>query len=77
MNELCTLTKEQVTLYQAVVDDMLRRIEEAEGIARKGLVLDRHVAPQAGVQPPGPVPERRLRPARALGQARAGRRNPR
>jgi SNF2 family DNA or RNA helicase len=39
MNELCTLTKEQVTLYQAVVDDMLRRIEEAEGIARKGLVL--------------------------------------
>ncbi len=39
MNELCTLTKEQVTLYQAVVDDMLRRIEEAEGITRKGLVL--------------------------------------
>jgi hypothetical protein len=39
MNELCILTKEQVTLYQAVVDDMLRRIEEAEGIARKGLVL--------------------------------------
>jgi non-specific serine/threonine protein kinase len=39
MNELCTLTKEQVTLYQAVVDDMLRRIEEAEGISRKGLVL--------------------------------------
>jgi SNF2 family DNA or RNA helicase len=39
MNELCTVTKEQVTLYQAVVDDMLRRIEEAEGIARKGLVL--------------------------------------
>ncbi len=39
MNELCTLTKEQVTLYQAVVDDMMRRIEEAEGIARKGLVL--------------------------------------
>jgi hypothetical protein len=39
MNELCTLTKEQVTLYQAVVDDMLRRIDEADGIARKGLVL--------------------------------------
>jgi hypothetical protein len=39
MNELCTLTKEQVTLYQAVVDDMLRRIKEADGIARKGLVL--------------------------------------
>ena len=39
MNELCTLTKEQVTLYQAVVDDMLRRIEESDGITRKGLVL--------------------------------------
>jgi SNF2 family DNA or RNA helicase len=39
MNELCTLTKEQVTLYQAVVDDMMRRIAEADGIARKGLVL--------------------------------------
>jgi hypothetical protein len=39
MNELCTLTKEQVTLYQAVVDDMLRRIAEADGMARKGLVL--------------------------------------
>jgi SNF2-related domain/SNF2 Helicase protein/Helicase conserved C-terminal domain len=39
MNELCTLTKEQVTLYQAVVDDMLKRIEEAEGIERRGLVL--------------------------------------
>ena len=39
MNELCTLTKEQVTLYQAVVDDMLRRIEDSDGITRKGLVL--------------------------------------
>ena len=39
MNELCALTKEQVTLYQAVVDDMLERIEGADGIARKGLVL--------------------------------------
>jgi hypothetical protein len=39
MNELCTLTKEQVTLYQAVVDDMLRRIAAADGISRKGLVL--------------------------------------
>jgi non-specific serine/threonine protein kinase len=39
MNELCTLTKEQVTLYQAVVDEMLVRIEGADGITRKGLVL--------------------------------------
>ncbi len=35
----CTLTREQATLYQAVVDEMLRRIDETEGIERKGLVL--------------------------------------
>ena len=36
---LCTLTAEQATLYQAVVTDMLARIEAAEGIERRGLVL--------------------------------------
>jgi non-specific serine/threonine protein kinase len=35
----CPLTREQATLYQAVVDEMLRRIEETDGIERKGLVL--------------------------------------
>lgn len=35
----CTLTPEQATLYQATVEDALRRVEEAEGIQRKGLVL--------------------------------------
>lgn len=39
MKEFCTLTREQATLYQAVVDDMLTRIDEAEGIERRGLVL--------------------------------------
>jgi SNF2 family DNA or RNA helicase len=39
MKEFCTLTREQASLYQAVVDDMLARIEEAEGIERRGLVL--------------------------------------
>jgi len=39
MKVVCTLTKEQATLYQAVVDEMLRRIGESEGIERKGLVL--------------------------------------
>ena len=32
-------THQQATLYQAVVDDMLARIDEAEGIERRGLVL--------------------------------------
>ncbi|WP_437626958.1 DEAD/DEAH box helicase [Sorangium sp. So ce1151] len=35
----CTLTREQVTLYQAALDEAMRRIEEAEGMARRGLVL--------------------------------------
>ncbi len=39
MRVLCNLTKEQATLYQAVVDDMLRQIADASGINRRGLVL--------------------------------------
>lgn len=39
ITEHCTLTREQATLYQAVVDEMLERIASAEGIERKGLVL--------------------------------------
>ena len=39
MREYCNLTREQATLYQAVVDDMLARIDEADGIERRGLVL--------------------------------------
>jgi SNF2 family DNA or RNA helicase len=39
MKEYCTLTKEQASLYQAVIDDMQEKIEQAEGINRRGLVL--------------------------------------
>ena len=39
MKVLCNLTREQATLYRAVVDEMLRRIDEAEGMERRGLVL--------------------------------------
>ena len=35
----CTLTREQATLYQATVDETMRKIEEATGIARHGQVL--------------------------------------
>jgi superfamily II DNA or RNA helicase len=35
----CHLTREQATLYQAVVDEMLARAEEVEGIERAGIVL--------------------------------------
>jgi SNF2 family DNA or RNA helicase len=35
----CNLTREQATLYQSIVDDMLAQLEQAEGIQRRGLVL--------------------------------------
>jgi SNF2 family DNA or RNA helicase len=35
----CPLTREQATLYQAVVDDLLASADEAEGIDRRGIVL--------------------------------------
>ncbi|MFI7698579.1 DEAD/DEAH box helicase [Nonomuraea sp. NPDC049480] len=39
VKEWCPLTPEQASLYQAVVDDMLARIDDSEGIERRGLVL--------------------------------------
>jgi SNF2 family DNA or RNA helicase len=39
MVDNCPLTREQATLYQAVVDDLLADVEESEGIQRRGLVL--------------------------------------
>ncbi|MDT5037627.1 MAG: hypothetical protein QOE03_2812 [Micromonosporaceae bacterium] len=39
MEVLCNLTAEQASLYQAVVSDMLARIDSSDGIERRGLVL--------------------------------------
>lgn len=39
MKVFCSLTREQATLYRAVVHDMMEQIESAEGISRRGLVL--------------------------------------
>ncbi|MBT2230559.1 DEAD/DEAH box helicase [Nonomuraea sp. NEAU-A123] len=39
VKEWCVLTPEQASLYQAVVDDMLGKIDDSEGIERRGLVL--------------------------------------
>ncbi|GAA0524682.1 DEAD/DEAH box helicase [Paractinoplanes ferrugineus] len=39
MKVWCTLTPEQATLYQAVVEDMMDTIENTEGIQRRGNVL--------------------------------------
>ncbi|MFJ1542646.1 SNF2-related protein [Micromonospora chalcea] len=39
MEVVCNLTAEQAALYQAVVDDMMAKIESSDGIERRGLVL--------------------------------------
>jgi hypothetical protein len=39
VEEHCRLTREQGSLYGAVVEDMLQRVEETDGIERRGLVL--------------------------------------
>lgn len=39
MRQLCTLTPEQASLYQAVMNDMFARIADSDGIERRGLIL--------------------------------------
>jgi SNF2 family DNA or RNA helicase len=39
MKVICTLTREQASLYKAVVDEEMGRIESADGIERQGRVL--------------------------------------
>jgi SNF2 family DNA or RNA helicase len=39
MKVFCTLTKEQASLYEAVVKETMESLDETEGIQRKGLVL--------------------------------------
>jgi SNF2 family DNA or RNA helicase len=38
-NLYCNLTKEQASLYEAIVKDVEKQLEQAEGIQRKGLIL--------------------------------------
>lgn len=38
-NQYCNLSKEQASLYQSITTDLLKEVEEAEGINRRGLVL--------------------------------------
>src|SRR5262249_34233810 len=72
MKVVCTLTREQATLYKAVVDEELRRIEQSDGIERRGRVLAllmftkqicNHPAQYLGER--GPLPTRSGKLARA------------
>jgi SNF2 family DNA or RNA helicase len=65
MAMVCTLTREQATLYQAAVDEAMAKIEAAEGIQRRGLVLALLTAlkqicnhPAHYLREPGPLPGR-------------------
>ena len=71
--ERCTLTREQATLYQAVVHEMSApRRRRPNHPTRAG--PHRALAPQADLQPSGAVPRRWVTALGALGQARTDRR---
>ena len=70
MKVFCTLTREQATLYEAVVKEATDDIGAAtEEHRAQGRVLAAADAAQAGLQPPGAVPRRPLAAAGPLGQA--------
>ncbi|MET0384784.1 MAG: DEAD/DEAH box helicase [Polyangiales bacterium] len=65
MKVVCTLTREQASLYKAVVDEELRRIDAVDGMERRGRVLAlltftkqvcNHPAQYLGER--GPLPQR-------------------
>ncbi len=73
MKVVCTLTREQATLYKAVVDEELRRIEASDGMARRGRVLalllyTKQIAnhPAQYLGEAGPLPGRSGKLARVL-----------
>ena len=39
MNVFCNLTQEQASLYEAVVKEMMEKIEQSDGMERRGLIL--------------------------------------
>jgi len=65
MKIICSLTREQASLYQAALDEALEKIETAEGIERRGQVLALLTAlkqicnhPAQYLGEPGPLPGR-------------------
>jgi hypothetical protein len=65
MKIICSLTREQASLYQAALDEALEKIESAEGIERRGQVLALLTAlkqicnhPAQYLDEPGPLPGR-------------------
>ena len=66
----CTMTPEQIGLYQAVLDGLVADAAERRRRAEAGRDPRRHHRAQADLQPPGRLPGRRPAARRPLGQAR-------
>jgi hypothetical protein len=65
MSVVCTLTREQATLYRAAVEETMAKIEHSEGIERRGQILALLTAlkqicnhPSQYLHEPGPLPGR-------------------
>ena len=68
----CTMTPEQIGLYQAVLDELVADVADADagGEQQEGSHPRGDHRAQADLQPPGRLPRRRPAPRRALRQAR-------
>ena len=77
MTVVCTLTREQATLYKAAVDETLAKIEKTEGIERRGRVLALLTALKQICNHPAQYLRERGPLAGPVGQARAGDRDAR
>ena len=73
MEVVCTLTREQASLYQAVVDEMVERIAHTEGMERRGLVLSTMTKLKQICNAPAQYLRDGSRVGGPLGQARAAR----
>ena len=65
----CTMTAEQIGLYQAVLDDLAAGTPDAGRPTAPGRHPRRHHRAEADLQPPGRLPGRRPAARRPLGQA--------
>jgi SNF2 family DNA or RNA helicase/uncharacterized Zn finger protein len=68
IDQFCALTKEQASLYHAVVDSMLRRIETSEGIERRGRIFKLMTALKQICNHPAHYLKKRAAPPEASGK---------
>ncbi len=67
--QYCNLSKEQASLYKSITADLLKEVEEAEGINRRGIILKTAYHTETGMQPSGAIFKKQGRPeAGAIGQ---------